>query len=335
MSNRVSIRDIAAAAGVSHSTVSRALHERGRMSAATRARILELAQAMGYTPDARARSLVSGQTFTIGVVVTTIADPFVAAVVSGIEHAAHEAGYSVFLSSSHADPEREIAVVETFQQRRVDAVIVTASRIGSLYAAKLEDFQVPIVLINNQQEGEYLHSVAVDDVMGARLAVQHLIDLGHRRIAYIGSEARPVSSRRRLAGFRQALEETGITVEPEGIITPPAAEDLVVGREAFTRLNPFSPTAIFAYNDMTAIGAMLAARELGIDIPGQFSLVGFDDIEATRFLSPSLTTVRQPREMMGQQALEMTLALLNEQSVNDKLLPCELVVRASTAAPDR
>lgn len=333
MSNRVSIRDIADAAGVNHSTVSRALHGRGRMSAATRARIIELAADMGYTPDARARSLVSGRTFTIGVVVTTIADPFVADVVNGIEHAAHEAGYSVFLSSSHADPEREMQVVETFQQRRVDAVIVTASRIGSLYTAKLEDFRVPIVLVNSQGEGEYLHSVAVDDVMGARLAVQHLLDLGHRRIAYIGSAARPVSSRRRLAGLRQALEETGLPVEPERIVTPQAEDDLMAGEMGFTQLKSGNPTAIFAYNDMTAIGAMLAARDAGVDIPGQLSVVGFDDIEATRFTSPALTTIRQPREMMGRTAMEMTLALLSGQAVNDKLLPCELVVRASTAAP--
>ena len=126
MSKRVSIKDIAELAGVSHSTVSRALHGRGRMSEETRMRIIALAEDVGYTPDALARGLVSGETRTIGVVVTTIADPFVVQIVDGIESVAQEAGYSVFLSASHNDPDREMAVVETFRQRRVDAVIVTA-----------------------------------------------------------------------------------------------------------------------------------------------------------------------------------------------------------------
>lgn len=331
--NRVSIRDIAHAAGVSHSTVSRALHGRGRMSDATRSRILELAEELEYTPDARARSLVSGQTYTIGVVVTTIADPFMASVVGGIEHAALEAGYSVFLSSSNADPEREMAVVETFRQRRVDAVIVTASRIGSLYTGKLADFGVPIVLVNSQGEGDYLHSVAVDDIMGARLAVQHLLKLGHRRIGYIGSAARSVSSRRRLRGYRQALAESGASVEPELIVTPLAASDAEAGERGLQQLLPAAPTAIFAYNDMTAIGVLMAARESGLEIPAQLSLVGFDDIDMTRYTTPALTTVRQPSETMGRIAMEMTLALLNNQTTKDQHLPCEMVIRRSTAAP--
>ncbi|MFN2166992.1 MAG: LacI family DNA-binding transcriptional regulator, partial [Anaerolineae bacterium] len=178
----VTIKDIAEAAHVSHTTVSRALKGHGRISPATAERIQRLALEMGYSPSAIAQSLVNQRTRTIGVVVTTIADPFVINIVNGIEDAAHEAGYSVFLSSSHNDPDREMAVVETFYRRRVDAVIVTASRVGSLYAAYLERFQVPIVLINSQAEGDYLHAVTSDDVQGAVLAVEHLLALGHRRI---------------------------------------------------------------------------------------------------------------------------------------------------------
>lgn len=330
MTKRVSIKDIAEAAGVSHSTVSRAIHGTGRMSEATRTRILMLAEEMGYTPDALARSLVRGQTSTIGVVVTTIADPFVVQIVSGIEDLAQEAGYSVFLSSSHMDPDREIAVVEVFRQRRVDAVIVSASRVGSLYSDSLQRFGVPIVLINNQAEGEYLYSVSADDVAGAHMAVDHLLEQGHRRIAYIGSSSRPISTERRLTGYHQALAAYGVEPMPELEVSPQAESDLEVGRRGLVELLPHEPAAIFSYNDVTAIGVMLEARERQIDIPEHLSLIGFDDIETARFVTPPLTTILQPREAMGRASMEMVLALLEGEEVSDRILPCKLIVRQST-----
>lgn len=326
----VTIKDIAEAANVSHTTVSRALKGHGRISPATAERIRRLAAEMGYTPSAVARSLVTRRTHTIGVVVTTIADPFVVNVINGIEDTAQAAGYSVFLSSSHSDPEREMAVVETFYQRRVDAVIVTASRVGSLYGTDLERFRVPIVLVNNQQAGEYLHSIAADDVRGARLAVEHLLALGHRRIGYIGSAVRPVSSQRRQQGYQEALAQAGITLEPELVAVPEANGDVAAGRQGLAQLWPARPSAVFAYNDMTAVGVMLEARARGIDIPTQLSLVGFDDIELTQFVTPPLTTVRQPKEEMGRAAVDMVLTLLEGEEVGDRLMPCELVIRAST-----
>ena len=193
----VTIKDIAKAAGVSHTTVSRALKDNPAISVKTTKRIQQLAQQMGYTPSAVAQSLLSQQTRTIGMVVTTIADPFVAQVVEGVEQVAQVANYSVFLTTSHNNPNQELAVVETLHHRRVDAIIVTASRVGSLYSSQLDQIKIPIVLINNQEEGEYLHSVAVDDMQGAQLAVNYLVELGHRRIGYeyhgarTGPEGRP------------------------------------------------------------------------------------------------------------------------------------------------
>ncbi|NOZ51271.1 MAG: LacI family transcriptional regulator [Chloroflexi bacterium] len=329
MAKRVSIKDIAAAAGVSHSTVSRALHQRGRMSKETRAHILKLAADMEYTPDAQARSLVMGKTHTIGVVVTTIADPFVSEIVSGIEQAAQDAGYSVFLSSSHADPERELTVVNTFRQRRVDAIIVTASQLGQHYSTDLDDFHVPVVLINNQGEGDYLYSVATDEIDGARQATQYLLQAGHRRIGYIGSPRRPYSTQRRYQGYLQALATAQLSAHPALFITPTAATDVEVGQAGLRALWPARPTAILAYNDMTAIGVMMAAREHGLQIPSQLSVVGFDDVALTEFVTPALTTVRQPREAMGYAAMEMILQLLAGEAVADRLFPCELVVRQS------
>ncbi len=333
MAKRVSIKDIAAAAGVSHSTVSRALHNRGRMSDETRARIVQLAAEMGYTPDARAQSLVSGKTYTIGVVVTTIADPFVSEVVNGIEQAALDAGYSVFLSSSHGDSEREIKVVKTFRQRRVDAIIVTASRVGERYASLLAEFQVPVVLINNQGEGKYLYSVAVDEIGGARLAAEHLLQLGHRRIGFIGSHRRPYSTQRRYMGYRQALQAAGVAPDATLFVSPAAGDDVIAGQKGFASLLGRNPTAIMTYNDMTAIGVLLAARQAHVQIPAQLSVIGFDDVNLTEYVTPPLSTIRQPRQALGMAAMEMILKLLDGEPVEDQLYPCELVVRQSTRSP--
>ena len=332
MKNRVSIKDIAQQAGVSHSTVSRALQGTGRMSEETRARIIELAEEMGYTPDALAQSLVRGSTRTVGVVVTTIADPFVAGIVAGIEEVAGRAGYTVLLGASHMNPDREIEVVENLRQRRVDAVIVTASRVGDHYSEHLQRFGVPIVLVNNMVEGEYLYAITCDQTNGAYRATTHLLSLGHQRIAYIGSSFRQHSSRMRRAGYEAALAAEGVPVDPALIIAPQAQRDVEVGQAALKALWPLKPTAILAYNDLTAIGVMMAAREMGVCIPQELSLVGFDDIEATQFVTPPLTTVHQPREAMGRAAMQMVLDILHQKAIHNRKLDCELVIRDSTSA---
>lgn len=329
---RVSIKDIARAAGVSHSTVSRALRNSPLVNPETAAYIRQLAQEMGYIPNVIAQSLVTQRTYTIGVIVTSISDPFVDRIVEGIEDIATQEGYSVFLSSSHADPGREIAVVESFHRRRVDGMIVIASRVGSLYAERLQELQVPIVLINNQADGEYIYSVRVDDQRGAQVAVEHLLALGHRRVGYVGCHFRPPSNRRRLEGYRQALQKAGLSYAPELVLHPQTFSDLENGRVALEPLVAAGATAVFCYNDRTAIGLLTRARELGVRVPEDLSVVGFDDIEPSWYVNPSLTTVRQPRYEMGRAAMEMVLALLAGEEVSDRLFPCELIVRESTAA---
>ncbi len=329
----VSIKDIAKAAGVSHSTVSRALRNSPLVNPETAVYIRRLAQEMGYMPSAVAQSLVTRQTRTIGLVVTFISDPFVDRIVDGIEDRATTAGYSVFLSSSQGDPEREMEVVETFHRRRVDGVIVLASRVGHLYGERLEEMRVPIVLVNNQADGEYLYSVSADDEQGAREAVRHLLHLGHRRIGYIGTSFRPPSNLRRLAGYRAEMEQAGIPFDPDLAVVADTLHDLESGRLGLEPLLAAGATAVFCYNDRTAIGLLLAARERGIDVPGSLSVVGFDDIEASWYVTPPLTTVHQPRLEMGRRAMQMLLDLLAERSVSDQLLPCRLVVRESTAPP--
>src|SRR5205085_3065474 len=194
-------------------TVSRALRGNPLISINTRERIQRLAQEMGYTPNAIAQSLQTRRTSTIGLVVTTIDDPFLGDVVKGVEEVARAAGFSVLLSATHNDPDQEMVVIETFHRRRVDGILVASSRITSKYKRRLDYIRVPTVLINSQAESqdELLHWVAVDDRTGAQLAVEHLLQLGHSSIGYLGVSCRPRSNQLRLQGYQDALATAGMS----------------------------------------------------------------------------------------------------------------------------
>lgn len=338
----VSIRDIARAAGVAHTTVSRALHDNPLISEDVRGRIRLLAREMGYTPNAVAQSLKRQRTKAIGLVVTSIADPFVGLVVRGVEDVAHEANMSVFLSASYNDPDREMAVIETFQRRRVDGIISAAAQISGRYAEQLAHTNVPTVLINQQAEGasELLHSVNVDDYEGARCAVRHLLDLGHRAVGFIGAGNRPRSNRRRLAGYSDALSEAGIALQDGWIqITPVEhrlhTDDVDGGVSLLPDLLGAGVTAVFCYNDMIAVGVLMVCRERGIDVPGRLSVIGFDDIEIAQYVTPPLTTMNQPRLRLGQVAAGMLMNLMSGERAENPVLTPELIKRASTGRPPR
>jgi LacI family repressor for deo operon, udp, cdd, tsx, nupC, and nupG len=335
----VSIKDIAKAAGVSHSTVSRALGGSSLVKAETKARIQRLAREMGYSPDARARSLVMGQTRTVGVVVTTITDPFIAEVVGGIESTAHDQGYTVLLCNSHAEPDREIAAVEMLRSKRVDAVVVTSSRVGALYLDHLERIGVPIVLINSHSEqgGRYTYSVSVDNQHGALLATTHLTQLGHRRVGYVSRPSDFRSDEERLAGYRQALDEAGLPFDPNLVV--PGTGRTGGGERALPALLALDepPTAVFCYNDMTAIGLLRAAREAGLAVPQDLAVVGFDDVLLASYVCPPLTTIAQPKVEMGQRAMRMALALMGaedpvQEGISDVIVKGQLIVRESSGA---
>jgi len=329
----VSIKDIARAAHVSHSTVSRALRNSPLVNAETRALIHKIASESGYTVSAVGRSLVTRRTDSIGVVVTTIADPFAAEVVSGIEEFALAHDYSVILAACHADPERELRAVHSLQQRRVDGILVMASRIGALYLPMLSEMKVPIVLINSHHSGEFVHSIRIDNIAGARLATKHLVDLGHQRVSYIGDTFGFQSDMERLAGYRAVLEESGLGFEPDlvahGDGTPSG------GMQAMLRLLvlPEPPTAVFCYNDREAIGAMRALREQGVRVPEDVSVAGFDDLFFSSYTGPPLTTIHQPKRSMGMEACQILLKLLDGQKPESRMMTGMLVVRQSTAAP--
>jgi DNA-binding LacI/PurR family transcriptional regulator len=337
----VSIQDIAHLAGVSHTTVSRALHDSPLISAEVRVQIQQLAEELGYVPNAVAQSLRGQRSNTIGLVVTTIADPFVGRVVRGIEEVAQKFHFSVFLSESKNDLEEEVAVIENFHRRRVDGVIVAAALLDAQHEQRLSRLNVPTLLINQQAESnpEQFHTISVDDYTGAHQAVDHLLRLGHCQIGYLGAGNRPRSNRIRLQAYQEALTHAGVHPSERWAQIAPSerkyhSDDVCDGQAMLPELIKAGVTAVFCYNDMLAVGALLACHSLGIAVPGDLSLVGFDDIELAQFVTPALTTIHQPKLRLGHLAMEMLLALMEDRSVEDRVMPTQLVVRSSTRMKD-
>ncbi len=331
---QVSIKDIAREARVSHPTVSRALRDSPLVKPETAGRIRQIAQRMGYRPNAVARGLVTRKTWTIGALVTSIADPFTAELFGGVEEMANDNGYSVFVANCCADPDREQRVLLLFQERRVDGILVLSSRVGTLHVPLLTQLKVPIVLINSEHPDRFVHSVMIDSVTSARTAVQHLIDLGHRRIAYLGDRLGFRSDIDRFAGYREALTLADYPFEPELVVHGDGRPE--EARRTMCRLFelPDRPTAVFCYNDLTAIGALRAIHAHRLRVPDDISVVGFDDLAVASFTEPPLTTVRQPKQMMGRMATEMLLRLLTgPQEKTQVRLPGELIVRESSSPP--
>ena len=331
MRRQLSIKDIARLAKVSHPTVSRALQNSPLVNAKTAAKIRKIAEDAGYRASAVARGLVTRKTRTIGLVVTTVDDPFAGEVALGIEQAANDHGYSVFLANSNAEPERERKMVQTFAEQRVDGIVVTSSRVGSSYLPLLADLMVPIVLVNDQYPGEFVHSVMIENVVGSRAAANHLIALGHRRIAYIGDRSGYQSDKERSTGYREALTNAGIEFDQELTVAGDSRPEAAI--EAVNQLLELRhpPTAICCYNDMTALGAMRAIHAHGLRVPDDVSVTGFDDLFFASYLAPPLTTVRQPMRRMGQMAMENLLKLMSgEDSVPQIRVEAELIVRGST-----
>jgi DNA-binding LacI/PurR family transcriptional regulator len=327
----ISIKDIARLAGVSHSTVSRALNNSPLIPPDTAERIQRIAAEQGYAASAVARSLVTRRTEAIGVVVTSISDPFNGEVVAGIEEVANREGYSVVLATSQADPEREMKVVRSFRERRVDGILVASSRLGARYLPLFAELETPIVLLNNQHPSEFAYSVSIDNADGGSQATTHLIELGHRDIAYIGDESGLLSDEERFSGYRAAMTKAGLKIRKDLVVRGDGKLEEGKKRTAELLALKHPPTAIFCYNDMTALGAIEAVHAKQLRVGREISLVGFDDLFFAASLDPPLTTFRQPKRELGKQATELLLAIFREQKAERKaVVRGELVVRGST-----
>lgn len=328
MSRSVSIKDIARIANVSPSTVSRALNADPRISEATTARILNLAQKMGYTPSLIARDLVTQQTNTIGLVISRISDLFIAELVIGVEQAARSYGYSVFLISSYRDANREKEAVQSLHERRTTGIIVTGSQIDEGYLALRGRFPQPIVLINCPA---YPHSISSDNLAGAHQAVEHLVQLGHRRIAYLANPSSHQANLDRLVGYKTILNRFGLPLKQELVVDGDGT--MASGQQGAEQLlaQAEPPSAMFCFNDLMAIGALCALSQAGLQVPADCSVVGFDDLEVAAYCCPPLTTVRQHRDRLGQRAMYMLHQLIQGRGeMQAEILPAELVVRKTT-----
>jgi LacI family transcriptional regulator/LacI family repressor for deo operon, udp, cdd, tsx, nupC, and nupG len=335
------IKDIARKLGVSHSTVSRAMHGSTLISPETVERIQQAAQEMGYQPSAAARSLKTNRTRVLGVIVSSIDDPFFSEILSGIEECAQEEGYSLFIASSQHDPMRERKIVQTMMEQRTDGVIICSSSFSAEQGHQLMAYGFPVVVLNNQTADDSFHfSIYHDDVDGSQQITKHLIDLGHRKIAYLGNSRSGRTTQDRLTGFRDAMREAGIAI-PDTYIYEVAGGEAQLGNEAmgyFKNLEEM-PTAIFCFNDILAMGVLRACSQAGIRVPEQISVAGFDNIIYSAFTNPTLTTFDQPKYFLGMEAAKLLLDLLHYEvgkfplTQTVKVLKGSLLVRNSTAAP--
>ncbi len=330
----VTILDIARELGVSAMTVSRALRGRPEVQPRTRERVNQVAQRLGYRPHRWARSLVSRRSWIIGIVIPDISHGYFAEITGGVEPVIEAAGYDLLLCHSRRDPERERQEVNMLLESRVDGLIVASEQPGPEFFRALLARRTPLVLVDRYFPALRLPSVRVDDVAVGRLATQHLLRLGHRRIAHLHGPALSPAELR-LRGYRQAMRQRRIAIPSAWVVG--GAFDIASGVQAMKqllRLRP-RPTAVFAANDPMAFGAILACREAGIAVPREISIIGAGNIEGDNHPNPFLTTMNWPRRELGQQAGQLLLKLVAqpERAPADIIYRPALLERQSTAPP--
>ena len=327
------IKEVSRRANVSASTVSRVLNGTVPVAEETRRRVLDAIRELDYRPNAFARSLATNRSGGIGVSVNDLASPFYGEIVRGIEGEAEAAGMHLLVSSGHADAEKERRALEFLLERRPDVLVVHLESIPDLERMELMNGDVPIVLVGRYLADAEERCVWLDNESGGEMATRHLIDNGHGRIAHITGPLSFPDSRARLLGHRRALDKAGIDFDERLQVEGDFLEE--GGYRAARRLldRKVDFTAIASANDQMATGALQALREAGIRVPHDISMIGYDDVLFARYLTPTLTTIRQPLEEMGRAAARIALALLDatDEEVMHKFEPT-LVVRESVRA---
>ena len=333
----VRLKDIAERASVSVMTVSKALRDEPDVSVATKSRIKLLAQQMGYVPDSTAQGLRTRTTKLFGLVISSMTDPVYARVVLAIEERAHELGYDIMLMHTLNSAEREDACVRRLLSRRVDGLFIAPvyrmdpdARIYQELLAR----RTPTVLLGPPAKfcSQFV-SAQVDDALASYAATQHLLKLGHQRIAFLAGPSAAPWSQERFEGYRRALREAGSDVDDRLLFQ--AGSTVEDGVKAATQMlnETCNATAVQAANDLIAIGFADALLNQGIRIPNDLSIVGFGNMLASEYFRVPLTTVRQPKFRLGTAAMDIMIQIMRGQPVESKRLPAELVVRASTAPP--
>lgn len=327
------IKDVAALAGVSFTTVSHVLNETRPVSAEARRRVLAAVEEIGYLPSAVARSLRKSETRIIGVLVPNVQNPFFAELVCGVEESCRLAGYSVFLCNSDNDPKRQQQYMRTLLEKRIDGLLLSSAGDDAELARIFQMARVPSVTVDRLVPGARADRVSVNNREGAAAAVRHLLELGHRAIGCISGPVEFEVAQERIAGWRETLQEAGIEPQDHWLIHSDFSSH--GGYEAGTQLLKAAPelTAVFASNDLMALGLMRASAEAARPVPQSLSVVGFDDIELSAYAYPSLTTVGSSIKELGREAGRMLLARIEQPqaALREVLVKPQLVRRESTA----
>ncbi len=328
------IKEVARAAGVSVATVSRVMNDSGVVKPETRMRILKVSKQLNYVPNSAARSLITSRTNTLGVLLPDLYGEFFSEVIRGLDQTAQTEGYHLLVSSSHNDEEAISKALRTMQGR-VDGIIIMSPDTNAETLESSLPESVPAVLLNCSPDGGSVDVVDIDNGGGARMMARHLLGLGHERIAVVAGRSDNRDSELRLNSYRKVLSEHGL-YDPTFIIHGDFTEQSgFAAVPQILMLNP-RPTAVFAFNDAMAVGVIGGLQEVGIAVPDEMSVGGFDDIPMSRFLNPPLTTVRVPIHELGSHAMTSLIdavRLKNQHARKRTVLSTELIVRRSTAPP--
>ncbi|SHJ80771.1 LacI family DNA-binding transcriptional regulator [Tepidibacter formicigenes] len=329
----ITIKDIAKFAGVSATTVSKIINNKDEnISDATRQRVLDLMKEYNYVPNKIAKSLVTKKTNTIGLVIPDIRNPFFPELARGAEDRANEKGYNIIFCNTDDDAEKEEKYINMLVEKMVDGIVFTASsRRGSEFN-KGNKFSVPIVVVDRDIDIEGIKGkVTVDNFIGGYQGTKHLLDLGHREILFLSGPLKSKTSINRLEGYKKALKEFNVDFDEEYVIEGNYKSQW--GYEAVKNIgNKIKYTALFCGNDLIAIGAIKALKEMKLKVPDDVSIVGFDDIYMSSLIDPELTTIRQPNYEMGYKAIDILIDALENKEKNVKkidLIP-QLIIRKST-----
>ncbi|MEC5319573.1 DNA-binding transcriptional regulator CytR [Brenneria populi subsp. brevivirga] len=327
------MKDVADKAGVSTATVSRALMNPEKVSAATRQKIEQAVIAVGYSPHASARNQKRNESRTILAIVPDICDPFFSDIFRGIEETAAEHGYLVLIGDCAHQRQREKTFVDLIITKQIDGMLLLGSNLPFDASKEEQRSLPPIIMVNEFAPELELPAVHIDNLTASFEAVHYLQQLGHQRIACIAGPEHMHLSQYRLQGYIQALRRSGAAVDNQYIIRGDFSYETGVNGLIALMKHPLPPSAIFCHSDIMAIGVLSQAKKMGLDIPRDISIVGFDDIVQARYCSPSLTTVAQPRYQLGREAMLLLLERLHGHRVHSgsRLLASELVVRDSTA----
>jgi LacI family transcriptional regulator len=329
-SKKTTIRDVAKKAGVSSQTVSRVLNQRPDVAPQTREKVLQAIADLNYRPSGIARSLRLKSTGMIGLIVPDSSNPFFAELGRAIEKTAFENGCSVILCNSDGDLERESFYIEALVSKQVDGLIIVGANRASRKNPIL-DGSLPVVVVDRDLNGERFDTVLADNLEGGEKGTSYLISLGHERIAFIAGPSGLPTSAARLRGYRRTLEKHRIPLEKELVILGDFRyQGGYRAMEKLLKLTP-PPTAVFAANDMMAVGAIACIRDHYLRVPEDISVLGFDDIPLASFLNPKLTTISQPRGEMGRMAVTMLMERLQDRNLPARryVLPVTLVERES------